>query len=144
MKKGFLSIIALLTVLIFATPAHAGFVTKKATSVTSIISPAPAHNNAGSSRQEIRNARLQKLSAILNHEDHDHEHEHHRHDSGWEGTAAMWCGIGGIFFLPAFLCAVVFGVMGMGKGRRHRGRAIAGLVIGIVAINLLLLLIALG
>lgn len=142
MKKGFLSIIALLTVLIFATPAHAGFVTKKATTVTSIISPAPAYKKAGSSRQDIRNARLQKLSAVLNHE--DQEHEHHRHDSGWQGTAAMWCGIGGLLFFPAFICAVVFGIMGMGKGRRHRGRAIAGLAIGLVAINLFVLLIALG
>ena len=63
-------------------------------------------------------------------------------NDGWEGTTAMWCAIGSIFVFPALICAIVFGAMGLKKGKKHRGRAIAGLAISLNLIFLLALAIA--
>ncbi len=63
-------------------------------------------------------------------------------NSGWEGTASMWCAIGGIVFFPALICSIVFGAMGLKKGKKHRNRAIAGLAISLNIIFLFILLLA--
>ncbi len=75
------------------------------------------------------------------------ERRHRGSASGWEGTVAMWCGIGGIiYFPPALICALIFGGLGMGPGHRHHRRAVAGVVLGIVGMFLwsIIILIASG
>lgn len=66
---------------------------------------------------------------------HLREHLPHGHprraasQSGWEGIAALVCSLVGFPVL-----GIVFGAMGMGKGHKHRGLAIAGFVTSIVQI----------
>jgi hypothetical protein len=47
-------------------------------------------------------------------------------DSGWEGIVAICCAF---TFFPL---AVIFGALGMKRGKKNRGLAIAGFVIGVV------------
>lgn len=68
-------------------------------------------------------------------------HKRKPSESGWEGIVAFVCGVVGIPIL-----SIVFGAMGMGKGHKNRGFAIAGFVLGILqilAIGLMILVFAL-
>jgi len=66
--------------------------------------------------------------------------------SGWEGIVSLVCGILSLciaFFgataLLLAICAIVFGALGMGRRKRHRGLATAGFVIGVVVLAIVLL-----
>ncbi len=56
----------------------------------------------------------------------------------------MYCAIFGLLvFPPGLIAAIILGAIGLGEGKKHRGRAIAGLVIGITSIFLIATLIVL-
>lgn len=59
--------------------------------------------------------------------------------SGWEGIVAFVCGILGILTGFMAIPAIIFGAIGMGKGRPNRGLAIAGFVMGVVVVALFIL-----
>ena len=59
------------------------------------------------------------------------------------GVAALVLGIVGFLIGPAAVLAIIFGAIGVGRNRRGRGMAWAGLIMGIVAIGLTILLWAL-
>ena len=58
--------------------------------------------------------------------------------SGTNGmaTASLVCGIVGLLVagIPLGTLAIIFGYIGMTNGKPHRNRALAGLIIGIVAV----------
>lgn len=67
-----------------------------------------------------------------------------RSTSGWEGTASMYCAIFGLLiFPPGLIAAIILGALGLGEGKKHRGRAIAGLIIGITSVFLIATLLVL-
>lgn len=59
-------------------------------------------------------------------------------DSGWAGITAFVCGLTGLGIL-----AIIFGAIGMGEGRKHRGLARAGFILGIVNVAIFLLIFTL-
>jgi len=66
--------------------------------------------------------------------------------SGWEGITALICGILGLCLLftgplglVLSILAIIFGALGLGRGKPHHGMALAGLILGAVALLLLLL-----
>jgi len=74
-------------------------------------------------------------------------------NSGWQGIASLACGAvalamliagpyGVLFGLLLSLCAIILGALGLGKNKPHRGLAIAGLVVGIIALLILLFALA--
>lgn len=65
---------------------------------------------------------------LREHLPHGHSRRAASH-SGWEGIAALVCSVVGFPVL-----GIVFGAMGMGKGHKHRGLAIAGFVAGVVQV----------
>ena len=56
-------------------------------------------------------------------------YHHHQGDgtSGWAGITSFVCALVGAGF-----CAVIFGAIGLGRKRRQKGLAIAGIVIGTI------------
>lgn len=50
------------------------------------------------------------------------------------GIASLICGVIGLFVLPVVFgpLGIIFGIIGLGKGRQLKGLAIAGLIIGII------------
>jgi hypothetical protein len=67
-----------------------------------------------------------------------------RSTSGWEGTASLYCAIFGLLvFPPGLIAAIILGALGLGEGKKHRGRAIAGLIIGITSVFLVATLLVL-
>lgn len=64
--------------------------------------------------------------------------------SGWKGIVSLVCGILGIFtFGLASIPAIIFGALGLGRGKKNQGLALAGLILGIVTIFLFAMLVVL-
>jgi hypothetical protein len=133
MKQGILFLCALIAIVFQAENVQAGFVSKK--------QHAAVHSTGSwaSEQSKVAMAAEMRLAKMLSGDRIEHGDVHHdepKHSaSGWEGTASFWCGIGGlILFPPALICAVIFGALGRGVGHHKRGRAIAGLIIGISGI----------
>lgn len=134
-----LSVILLALTLLFATPAtFAGIATKKATSAES----ATRHANISGAGHQLISA--EKLISIL-HLPAGHDGKHHdrpRDTSGWEGIVALCCGVLSIFtFGITAIPAIIFGALGLGKGKKNQGLAIAGLVLGILMFFIVALVI---
>jgi hypothetical protein len=128
-----LSLIALLAALLLATPqSFAGFVTKK-TAKKELVSAKVFASGVGQ-RLIAANEFVSMLHSYVN---HDGENKTHPKDtSGWEGIVALCCGVLAPFTLISAIPAIIFGALGMGRGKQHQGMAIAGLVLGIVVIFL--------
>ena len=62
---------------------------------------------------------------------------HKKDTSGWEGIVAISLGILGLFtFGLTSIPAIIFGAIGLGKGKQHRGMSMAGMILGIVTVFL--------
>lgn len=58
-----------------------------------------------------------------------------KNTSGWEGIVSLVCGVLGIFtFGLASIPAIIFGAIGLGRGKKNQGLSLAGLILGIVTI----------
>lgn len=144
-----LLLILLAAIALFATPinSQAGFIIKKtpaAAENTQVVSTMPAATKL--SKKEQRKEAIKAIKRLIN--DNGHPGRPHRHgsSSGWEGIAALVCGILGFvgLFIGAgigFLCipAIIFGAIGMGRGHEHRGMALAGFILGVATIVLAIL-----
>lgn len=136
MKKTRISLfITTLMLLFLSFGAKAGFILKK--------QPLPAVTTAANETEpksatkaikEHRHNRYQAIKSALQHDGGEQDNKHHAINSGWEGITALCTGIVGIFFPPLLIAAVVFGALGIGNGKKHRGMAIAGLILGLVGV----------
>lgn len=139
--------IALLTISSFAHNANAGYVIKSTkTNATNIAHTTIANNNTA----VPYNLTLSSVYNNIENQSVGEENENQRSrnkkksTSGWEGTASLYCAIFGLLvFPPGLIAAIILGAIGLGEGKRHRGRAIAGLIIGITSIFLIATLIVL-
>lgn len=119
------------------TPVHAGFIMKRNAPVADSSTTAAVHETM----------QLIKSNGLVNTlRDYRSEYksmlQRPGSSSGWEGIVALVCGVLGLFLgFPAIL-AIIFGAMGMGRNKKHRGMAVAGFVLGIIVTALLLLAIA--
>jgi hypothetical protein len=136
MTRHSLLVTVLFVLLICGAPtAKAGFAIRKQTALTEITASAEAPIHV-LSRKEMRQAQLKSVKKYVLHEDHQ-PRTRKCSANGWEGTAAMWCGIGSVWMPPALILAIIFGALGLGEGHKHRGRATVGLIIGITGIFLI-------
>lgn len=139
MKNRILSLVILILSCMCFTPAQAGFIMKRHTPVAD-----SATNTA--IKETIQQIESKGLVNTLREYRQDHKSLLNRpgNDSGWEGIVALVCGILGFFFgFPAIL-AIIFGAIGMGRNKRHRGMAVAGFVLGIVVTVIMLLALLLA
>jgi hypothetical protein len=100
------------------------------------------------SKKEQRRETISTLKRLMAWEGNGH-HQGHHSSSGWEGIVALVCGILGVFTGYLAIPAIIFGAIGMGKGHRNSGLALAGFILGIVtvviyAVVILLLAAAFG
>ncbi len=64
--------------------------------------------------------------------------------SGWEGIVSLVCGVLGIFtFGLGSIPAIIFGALGLGRGKKNQGLALAGLILGIVTIFIYAMIVVL-
>lgn len=132
-----LSVILLALTLLFATPAtFAGMATRKATATESVT----GHANISGSGMQLISA--EKLVSILHLSAPDGKHHDRPRDtSGWEGIVALCCGILGLFTGIMAIPAIIFGALGLARGKKNQGMAIAGLVLGILVLLIVALFI---
>ena len=126
----------IICLLLTATPARAGIVTKK-----NILTTNKSHPISSPGSMYYRVPALKKnipspgdISPEVN--------------TGWAGTASLVCGIIGLATFPLYplilssVCAIIFGAIGLSKKRRKKGLAIAGLTLGIAVIVLFAAILA--
>ncbi|MBX2907810.1 MAG: DUF4190 domain-containing protein [Taibaiella sp.] len=133
-----LSLIALLIAFLFATPhSYAGFAIKKTTKKEFVSGNVFA---SGVGQRLI--AADEFVSMLHSYVNHDEDNNPHPKDtSGWEGIVALCCGVLAPFTLISAIPAIIFGALGIGRGKKHQGMAIAGLVLGVVVVFLFAFLI---
>ena len=130
----------LLSLLAASTYSYGGFATKKTAARTAVVqakAPSATNGHMLAADQLISMLHLPALPDGAG-------HGRPRDTSGWEGIVALVCGIVGVFtFWPAFP-AIVFGALGLGKGKKHHGLAMAGLILGVVSILLWIMIFMLA
>jgi len=139
--------IALLTIASFAHNANAGYVIKSTkTNATNIANTTIANNNTAVPYNPTFSSVYKNIENQSVGEENENQRSRNkkRSTSGWEGTASLYCAIFGLFvFPPGLIAAIILGAIGLGEGKKHRGRAIAGLIIGITSVFLIATLIVL-
>jgi Na+/proline symporter len=134
-----LSVLALAFLLFCCPPsAQAGFWVKKQEPVSTVA----AGTSTLTSPSVVNPAELLKRIVARPIE---RPEDHHRDNSGWQGIVSLGCGVVGIvgllIFFPADLAiifsmlaypAIIFGIIGTRHHRKHRGMAIAGIILGAV------------
>jgi hypothetical protein len=139
--------IALLTIATFAHNANAGYVIKSTKTTNANITQSTTTDNnteiiSTSALSSIHNK--SKNQSVVEENENQRSRNKKRSTSGWEGTASLYCAIFGLLvFPPGLIAAIILGAIGLGEAKKHRGRAIAGLIIGITSIFLIATLIVL-
>lgn len=129
MKLNFLRIVIFIFLIGTSAAAHAGFRIKKNTVVIESATAATDGANIAITTQKHSESKQEG-------ENQNQRQKRKPSESGWEGIAALVCAVAGIGVL-----GIIFGAIGMGKGHKHRGMAIAGFVIGLVQVFFIALII---
>ena len=139
--------IALLIISSFSHFANAGYVIKNVkTNATNSTNGTTADINKVISLTPTLSSVNSKSENQSLGEENENQRSRNRKKStsGWEGTASLYCAIFGLLvFPPGLIAAIILGAIGLGEGKKHRGRATAGLIIGITTIFLIATLIVL-
>lgn len=117
---------------------YAGHIIRKTPVVNeTIIGATPLSVETVTSPSEILKTKLSQA--------HDGRGKRQARDtSGWEGIVSLVCGVLGIFtFGLTSIPAIIFGALGMGRGKKHQGLSLAGLILGIVTIFIYVMIIVL-
>lgn len=130
MKNIFLCILSVILLTFVAAPAHAGFAVKK-----HAISQTTAIHTTSSIQAELSNVASTFISEYKQLLQSDPQSLFARWTAnGTVGIFALLFGILGLLAPIFALGAVLFGFLGIKKTARSKGLAIAGLVLGVVAI----------
>lgn len=144
------NLLLLIFAILICSTTYAGFLVKKqkqhiATTTTNNTIAVPTNKEL---RKEQRLQNLNTLKAyLLAQSDGRDTKKGHSHGSGagWEGIVSLVCGILSFvgFGVPVLilLCipAIIFGILGLNKP--HKGMALAGLILGSIALLILILAI---
>ncbi|MES2704733.1 MAG: DUF4190 domain-containing protein [Bacteroidota bacterium] len=118
---------------LLATPSKAGFWVKHRAAVT--VPVVSGGDDASASNVAAPSQVLQKMTELgLPHKMYRRSYR----QSEWVGIAALVCGIVGLFVPGVNFLAILFGVLGLGRGAKVKGLAIAGFVMGILELILFL------
>ena len=134
--KNKLLVIRVLLLLCIAPAAQAGFLVKKTPVISGCAAMCAAKNAttvAGKEKHIGLFAKLNNRLGIL------HPYEF-RKKNEWVGIAAIGCGIIGLIVPGVNFLAILFGVLGMGRGCKVQGLAVAGFIMGVLELLLFLLI----
>ena len=131
--KHILFIVLVLSMLCIAPCTQAGFLVKKIKTANNCV----VHMQV---RSEIstHNKHANFLSKLNDHLRILRPYRLHK-QCEWVGIAAIACGIIGLFVPGPNLLAILFGVLGMGRGCKVEGLAITGFIMGMLELILFLL-----
>ncbi len=136
-------VIAILFVLSFTFNANAGYVVKNEKAIQNTQTSVLGINKIQNKLSDVQFIKAAKEIGEEN--ENQQTRNKKRSTSGWEGTASLYCAIFGlVIFPPGLIAAIILGALGLGDGKKHRGRAIAGLIIGITSVFLIATLIVLS
>jgi hypothetical protein len=137
MKNSLLYLIITALLFFTVTPAFAGFWVKKTASVVTAgantTSSGETQTGAG---KILSNYRLQKKVYPNRYRYRDRTYK----QGQWIAIVAFSCGVLGLFIPGLNFAAILFGLLGIGKGSKLKGLAVAGFILGVL--ELLLFLIA--
>jgi len=134
--KSTLLVIGVLLLLSIAPAARAGFLVKKTPAISGCAAMSAAKNATTVSGKEKHIGFFTKLN---NHLGILHPYEF-RKKNEWFGIAAIGCGIIGLLVPGVNFLAILFGVLGMGRGCKVQGLAVAGFIMGVLELLLFLLI----
>ncbi len=135
MKKLIVASLCALFMFCLSPVANAGFVVKKQ---SLRVSGANLHAPGKLVADDHHPVKSKFGRLLTGGEEHHHHHGRKPSESGWEGITAFVCAMAGIGPL-----GIIFGAMGMGRGHKNRGLAIAGFVIGLSQVLLFAIIITL-
>jgi hypothetical protein len=134
MKNKLFTLVSVLCLLCISPALHAGFVIKKSSVVTSAATH--IYTNASTVTHNEKSsgfiAKVNKAFSFL------HPYRTAR-ASEWVGIAALGCGIIGLLVPGLNLLAILFGVLGMGRGCKVQGLAVTGFILGVAELALYLI-----
>ncbi len=136
-------VIATLIVLSFTSNTYAGYVVKNGKVIQHTQASILGINKIQNKLIDVQYTKAIKEKGEEN--ENQQTRNKKRSRSGWEGTASMYCAIFGLLvFPPGLIASIILGGLGLGDGKKHRGRAIAGLIIGITSVFLIATLLVLS
>ena len=134
--KNKLQYVLVIMLLCVASVAQAGFVVKKAALVSGAVAMKSTISNTKTVARERSAGFVTKLREHLS-----FLHPYHLHKTNeWFGIAAIGCGILGLLIPGVNLLAILFGLLGMGRGCKAQGLAVTGFVMGVLELVLFLIL----
>ncbi len=134
MKNKLFALVSVLCLLCVSPALHAGFVVKK----SSVAHDAATHiyTNAGTATHSEKTSgfitKVNKALSFL------HPYRTAK-ATEWVGIAALGCGLIGLLVPGLNLLAILFGVLGMGRGCKVQGLAVTGFILGVIELVLYLL-----
>ena len=141
--KNKLLVVLVLLLLYISPAAHAGFVVKKASLSGRQVS---LSSHAIAVKSRVNNVKIEareKSHSFFEHINNRlsflHPYRLHK-ENEWFGLAAIGCGIIGLLVPGVNFLAILFGVLGMGRGCKVQGLAVAGFVMGVLELALFLIL----
>jgi len=134
--KNMLLVVLALSLLFIAPAAQAGFVAKNGL----VFSEAGAVHNKVSNTKTAISEKSSSIRAKIK-ERMSFLHPYHMYKTNeWFGIAAIGCGIIGLLVPGVNLLAILFGLLGMGRGCKAQGLAVTGFVMGVLELALFLIL----
>ena len=134
--KNKLLVVLVLLLLYISPAAHAGFVVKKVSFSSGAVAVKSSVNNVKIEAREKSHSFFEHINNRLS---FLHPYRLHK-ENEWFGLAAIGCGIVGLLVPGVNFLAILFGVLGMGRGCKVQGLAVAGFVMGVLELALFLIL----
>lgn len=134
--KNKLLVVLVLLLLYISPSAQAGFVVKKVSFSSGAVAVKSSVNNVKIEAREKSHSFFEHINNRLS---FLHPYRLHK-ENEWFGLAAIGCGIVGLLVPGVNFLAILFGVLGMGRGCKVQGLAVAGFVMGVLELALFLIL----
>jgi hypothetical protein len=134
--KNKLLVVWVLLFLFGSYAADAGFLVKKTSFISGSVVVKSEVSNIKTTTREKGTTFLMKVNEHLS---FLHPYKLHK-ENEWFGLAAIGSGIIGLLVPGVNLLAILFGILGMGRGCKAQGLAVAGFVLGILELALFLIL----
>ena len=135
MKNSLFIFLSFIILCCTAQNASAGFWVKKQSSLPALVVAASSGHNQSVINKESHSTLLSKISHLVPPALYHNPYKKNE----WYGIAAIGSGLLGLFIPGLCFAAMLFGLLGMGRGCQQQGLAVAGFVMGILELALYLI-----
>jgi hypothetical protein len=136
MKNSLLYLIIIALLFFTVTPASAGFWVKKTAPLThtEVATTTTTESQTGVAKA----ARKYHTPSKLFPKRYIYRDRSYRQGE-WIGIVAFSCGVLGLFIPGLNFAAILFGLLGIGKGSKLKGLAVAGFILGVIELLIFLI-----